>query len=207
MSRYLWSGLMAGILLSLLALAVAGGQTYGWEHRVLAWFAGQRTPLRDWFFIGVTWLGSFYLMGPAALGASLVLARRGLQPSAWVLAAGFYGATVLTFLLKRLVGRARPDGIDPALYASPADGAFPSGHTSHAVAWALGLWWLARQHRRRWQWPVAALLGGFALLVAASRLYLQVHWPTDVAGGALLSIAWCAAVFGSAHRRGTGQPS
>jgi len=202
MGKYAWPGLTAAILLLLLTIAVAGGRTGGWDQRVLMWFAGQHTPVRDWFFIGVTWLGSFYLMGPAVLGASLVLARRGLRPSAWVLAAGFYGAAVLTFLLKRLVGRTRPDGIDPELYAVPADAAFPSGHTTHAVAWALCLWWLARRHRPRWQWSVAASLGGFALLVAASRLYLQVHWPTDVAAGALLTIAWCAGVFAWAHHRG-----
>lgn len=205
MSKYLWSGLVAGILLSLLAVAVAGGQTYGWERRVLAWFAGQRTPLWDGFFNGVTWLGSFYLLGPAVLGLSLVLARRGLRPSAWVLAAGFYGAALLTFLLKRLVGRDRPESGDPALYALPMDGAFPSGHTAHAVAAALGLWWLTRRHRPRWQWPMASVLGGLALLVGISRLYLQVHWPSDIGGGALLAIAWCAGVFGLAHPSNAGR--
>lgn len=202
MWKYSWPGLAAAILLLLLTVAVRGGQTDEWDRRLLAWFAGQRTPMLDSFFAGMTWLGSFYLLAPAVLAATLVMARRGLTPSAWVLAAGFYGAALFTFLLKRLLGRARPDTGDPALVALPADAAFPSGHTTQAVAVALCLWWLARRHRPRWQWPIGSLLGSLALLVANSRIYLQVHWPSDVTGGALLAIAWCAGVFALSHRGG-----
>ncbi len=201
----LWPGLVAWVSLLLLTATVVSGQTLGWDRPLLLWLAAQRTPLWDGFFAGVTWLGSFYLLGPAVLGVSLGLARRGLRPSAWVLAAGFYGTALLTFLLKRLVGRDRPELGDPALYALPMDGAFPSGHTAHAVAAALGLWWLTRRHWPRWQWPVASVLGSLAVLVGISRLYLQVHWPSDVGGGALLAIAWCAGVFGLAHLREAGR--
>lgn len=191
----LWSGLVLGLLLLVLTTAVVAGQIDQFDQRLLAWFAAQRTPLGDQFFAGITWLGSFYLLGPGLLVYTLVLALRGRRRSAWVLAGGFYGAALLGLWLKRLLDRVRPDAVDPVLYALPPDAAFPSGHTTHAVAAALCLWWLVREHRRRWQWPAAVSLASLAGLVAGSRLYLQVHWPSDVLGGALLAVAWCLGVF------------
>lgn len=83
-------------------------------------------------------------------------------------------------LFKKAVGRHRPD---PALLADPlapetASDSFPSGHVCLAVALAFAFYYLAR--KTRWQKPALALGVVIVILVALSRLYIGVHYPTDV---------------------------
>lgn len=113
----------------------------------------------------------------------------------------FLVAEVLTSLsstlLKAVVGRPRPpDGI-----VHPVGSAFPSGHAAYAGATcvALVLLFTAPGPRRRWWWVVAWV--GVAGM-AWSRTYLQVHWLTDVIGGAALGIGISLATFGAAQLRG-----
>ncbi|MFH8931166.1 phosphatase PAP2 family protein [Streptomyces pristinaespiralis] len=87
--------------------------------------------------------------------------------------------------VKALVGRERPlwpDPVDSAHYA-----AFPSGHAMTAVVTCGLLLWLCRRHvaRAAWMWCVAAAAVSVAG-VGFTRLYLGVHWPSDVIGGWLL---------------------
>ena len=103
---------------------------------------------------------------------------------------GFQVALALLFslllcniILKNAVGRIRPfelAGITELLVSLPGDASFPSGHTSASFAAVTAL--ILDKHFLRW--PCLIL----AVLIALSRLYLYVHFPTDVAAGALLGI-------------------
>lgn len=87
-------------------------------------------------------------------------------------------------ILKPLVGRARPFAVNTAvelLTAPPADASFPSGHTAASFAAVFALW---ASGSPLWK-PAAAL----ASVIAFSRLYLYVHWPTDVLGGIVVGAA------------------
>lgn len=87
-------------------------------------------------------------------------------------------------ILKPLVARPRPfayNELVELLVARPADWAFPSGHTAASFA-AVGA--LLAEKSRLWK-PAFAL----AVMIAFSRLYLYVHWPSDVLAGALLGTA------------------
>lgn len=101
------------------------------------------------------------------------------------------GAGVLLYrLMKGRIGRERPFVHHPQirLGAMPLDRfSFPSGHTLHAVAFTL----IAVHHHP----SLAAVLLPFALLVAASRMVLGLHYPSDVAMGALVGAGLAVASF------------
>lgn len=87
-------------------------------------------------------------------------------------------------LLKPLIGRARPFTVSPGmalLVRAPGDASFPSGHTASSFA---AVWALREAGSPLWK-PALVL----AVLIAFSRLYLYVHWPSDVLCGALLGMA------------------
>jgi undecaprenyl-diphosphatase len=89
----------------------------------------------------------------------------------------------LSYLLRQLVGRDRPPLVYPdprPLVSVPHTGAFPSGHSASAFAAATVIAWASR----RLAVPAYVL----AALVAWSRVYVGVHWPLDVIGGAILGV-------------------
>jgi undecaprenyl-diphosphatase len=106
---------------------------------------------------------------------------------------------VLTEVIKFVVGRPRPcTGVLPDVRTligfgcdAELDPSFPSGHASRAFALAafVGL---------RFRWRAGSLAFAFAVLVGLSRIYLGVHWPSDVLAGALLGVGLALAFeFGS----------
>ena len=101
-------------------------------------------------------------------------------------------------ILKPLVGRIRPFAVNTAvelLTAPPADASFPSGHTAASFAAVFAL-----RASGSPLWKPAAVL---ASVIAFSRLYLYVHWPTDVLGGILVGAVagWAGARLADAFRR------
>jgi len=107
------------------------------------------------------------------------------------LTAGVVLQATLVWALKLAVGRVRPWivlGL-PTPFGAPHDPSFPSGHAagSFCVAAFLAVALPAAWPRARgWAWAVTALSIGLAALIALSRVYLAVHFPSDVLVGALL---------------------
>lgn len=170
------------------------GET-GNDERFADWLHGRATdPLTD-VFRTITWLGNFATLLAVALIAVGVLWRRRQQTDAVFVALALIGAQVLSTGMKLGFRRERPFFPDPL--ATESTFSFPSGHAlvSLAVYGSIALL-LARRissPRRR-----ALLLGGTGLLVLAigfSRLYLGVHFLSDVLAGYAAGLAWLALLY------------
>lgn len=154
-----------------------------WDVAGLALLHSVRVPWLDSLFVAVTWLGSLVVLLPLAL---LVWWRWRDDRSAAFVALALVGASALGHLAKLIVARPRPD-LFPPLIAMPEDWSFPSAHAAQVTAFALG--WLLRPGAVPGRIEIAGLLA-VAALVAVSRLYLQVHFPSDVIAGILLAALW-----------------
>jgi len=184
-----------------LADEVHDQETVAFDAPILAWLDAHRTALltRAALFFDVT--GSIYMLGPLSLIVVLWL-WRSWRRAAVFLALSMAGALGLNLAAKVLVGRLRPDLFE-RLSIAPGY-SFPSGHTMVSTAFFLSLllisWRLLPRYR-----PLAVVLGVLLILsVGVSRSYLQVHYPSDVLAGWLLSGAWVLGLnrwFGRRSRR------
>ncbi|QLE75021.1 phosphatase PAP2 family protein [Streptomyces rectiverticillatus] len=150
------------------------------------------------------WLWDPWTMRAAlALAVLWLLRRRDLLLAAWIAGTSALG-TALQQGIKAAVGKDRPSWPDPVATAHYA--AFPSGHAlSATVACGLLVWLLWRYGARARGLRAAAAAGAVSVLgVGFTRLYLGVHWVSDVLGGWLLGGALVAAsvgLFGTVTRR------
>jgi undecaprenyl-diphosphatase len=157
----------------------------------MTWIADHRTSFADDVMSVITAFGS-----PAftfiVLGSSAALALVWRRSPLWFVFFLLCMAAPALYdrFLKQLVERPRPD-ISRVVEVSGFG--FPSGHATSAatVAAALLVWTIAvgPKKARPYAWVAAVT---FALLVGASRVYLGVHWPTDILGGFVLGAGWVA---------------
>lgn len=140
----------------------------------------------------VTALGSVPVLTLLVVSAVLVLWLERRRRAALWLAIAALGALVLNSAFKLLFARERPDLI--AADSLPATYSFPSGHSflSAAVYLTLGALLTHVLPRRRTRTFVLAMAVLLTLLTGASRVYLAVHYPSDVLAGWTLGIAWAA---------------
>lgn len=149
--------------------------------------------LSDW------WVKSLVIIG-AGLVADLA-SRRRLPVGALLATVCYLAAEGLSFRLKLVFDRPRPSLVDPVVHplvAAPHSGSMPSTHaaTAFAAALAVGL------VHPRLRWPLLAL----AVLISFSRVWLGVHYPTDVLAGAAIGAAIALAAW-LLMTRGVGRAS
>lgn len=190
------SGARAALPFWLAALAVLAAGTWwvcpqghcgmgGFDRAGLVLAHEWRGPTLDAWMGGVTWFGSLFLLLPLAVLLAWRLARLGRRIEAAFVLLSLLGASALSHLAKLWVARPRPE-----LYATgvslPWDWSYPSAHAMQVAALALALYLVAARPGRAW----AVTLAAVALLVGLSRVYLQVHYPSDVLVGMLAAFFW-----------------
>lgn len=135
-----------------------------------------------------------------ALVVALVALRRFREASFAALALG--GSGLLNIVAKQFFARERP-----SLWESIApehNFSFPSGHAMGSMTLLVALALLSWP--TRWRWPVIGLMLPFTLVVGFSRLYLGVHYPSDILAGWAVATAWVVAVYLLVYRGGLLRP-
>lgn len=152
-----------------------------WELSVLEWFDSLHGSLLDPVMVGVTYSATSGLIW-FVLGFLMTCSPRWRRCGVSVIVSVIAAYIVVDLVLKPLVCRERPFSVEDfqLLIPPPDSWSFPSGHTASAFAGATAV----LIHSRRWGCVAMA----YAFLVGLSRMYLCVHWPTDVLAGAVIGI-------------------
>ena len=159
---------------------VAEQSTGPLDNAVRGWFLAHQNPVVYRIADVITWIGSPTVMVFVAVAAGVWFYRRQGPSKAGVVVAAPAAGGLLSGVVKLLYGRARPAG---AALLNEHTFSFPSGHAATSAAVMVTLCYvLARE--RKISWPVAIVLGGSVpLIIGLTRLYLDVHWTTDVVAG------------------------
>lgn len=202
----------AGALVALAVLVVLvtrrGGAAIFADQPLQDWSVGHRPALAVAIARAVTYTGT----GPtpyvlAALAGLLALrdatVRQRANAAATALAC-LVGGQVLRLALMTLIARPRPPVGQWATHAS--GWSFPSGHTTTAALSAGLLIGAVLVRTPRFKIALVLLIGSWGVLVGLSRIYLGVHWSTDVLGGWLFGVSWLCLCAGLLARYGPPLP-
>jgi undecaprenyl-diphosphatase len=172
-----------------LADEVVEGDSRRFDRAVLLWIHSNFPGWLDGPMRLVTALGYYWVVIPLLAVAVLAFYRKDWRLSAILLVVSTSGSIVLTTVLKAIFERSRPELFDSGYTASFYS--FPSGHATLAVGFYGTLTLLLAYRLRGYaRWLVAACGVSLVLLIGFSRLYLGVHYPTDVLAGYLAAPLW-----------------
>jgi len=196
--RELLAGFLAAVgalaLFAWLAERVVRKQTIEFDAAIRGWLHGLASPPLTAAFRAITFCGSEYFLVP--FGALLVwrLWTEGSRTAAVLFAVAVAGGEALLGVLKLVFHRPRP----PVFFGleEPTSYSFPSGHAMlsacfFGVAAAIVAARPGTRRRRFWIWAAAVLA---SLLIGISRIYLGMHYPSDVLAGYAAAVIWVAAV-------------
>lgn len=207
-------GLTAGALLGFAQIAdeVVEGEARAIDARILGSLrspADPADPIGPWWvealFRDATALGGVAVLALVSLIALGYLLIDGKHAAALLAALAIGGGTAVSYLLKSLFARPRPDLV--AHLVEVRTSSFPSGHAmlSAVTYLTLGALLARIQPRRRLKVYLLLVALLLTLLVGTSRVYLGVHWPTDVLAGWCVGSAWAMSCWLAAlwlQRRG-----
>jgi undecaprenyl-diphosphatase len=200
--RLLTASLLAGLLAAALALLVLtwlgreiiSGVTPGLDTVVRDAVHGYSSPTMTRIMIAASRYGGPSWLVPIGLALALVFLIRGWPRGALLIAVTLAGAALLNGMLKQSFARARPAAFFD--YPLPSSPSFPSGHAFFAASFlgALAVLVSSRVPRPAWRIAMWVLAAGLILLIGSSRVYLGVHYPTDVAAGYAAAVIWVGAI-------------
>jgi undecaprenyl-diphosphatase len=169
---------------------VRRGATQAFDVAVLRWMGEHQSTTLTAIAIQLTYLGTGIVVMTIVGVAALFLWNTGHKHSARLLLAAVAGSILLNTVLKLFFQRPRP--LVFLWQTTVASSSFPSGHAMSAtVCYGTVAYLVARLQRHRW--ARALTLGGavlLILLICATRMYLGVHYPSDVIAGMLIGLAW-----------------
>lgn len=185
-----------GVLLPLavfvsLADEIHQAEAFHFDHAVLLRMHALASPLLDTLFVGISKFGYQWGVIPVDMLVVVLLLFRRCWREACFAAIAFLGSALLNVFSKQIFQRDRPglwESIAPETTFS-----FPSGHAMGSMTLVSALVLLAWP--TRWRWPVIVGGGCFVLLVGTSRVYLGVHYPSDILAGWCAALVWVLGVY------------
>ncbi len=194
------AGMLAAMLLMILGTLafiaitnyVSSGRANHFDRRVITYFRDHHGPgIVEDIATDITAMGGpgCWLLVTAMISGYLVVEHR-YYTAAWLVATVTSGA-VLTIFLKGTIDRVPPGNMHETnpIHYYPS---FPSGHSmmSAMVYLTLGVILAQLANRRRTKAYILVMAGLIVFLVGVSRVYLRIHWPTDVLAGWAAGIVW-----------------
>lgn len=174
----------------------------GYDRSIMMWVHGLESPVLTTTMSAATELGGLVAVPIIAVLWAGLLWWRGRRRDAALLAAAVIGSTLLNSALKAVFQRDRPDFWQHLAVESSYS--FPSGHAMASMSLAASLVVIAWSSR--WRWPAILLGAVYVLVVGVSRIYLGVHFPSDILAGWCVAVLWVTVVVvvldGAARRRG-----
>jgi undecaprenyl-diphosphatase len=169
----------------------------GLDLSILTAIAKMRRPWLTSIAVDLTALGSITLVVLISVVVLCILLSLKDRLAAWQLLLNSLGAGIWTVIIKNVIERPRPESITPLVQVSGFS--YPSGHSLASASLYLTIALLAVRYlpTTKARVLVFSLAVAVILLVCMSRVYLGVHYPSDVASGASLGIAWALLLAGS----------
>ena len=174
----------------LIAENVATEKVFSWDINFSETLHRQAVPDLDQFMLFITRLGDINILWLMVGFGLLALALNRKTQDFIFLTLTTLGAVAINTVLKLAFHRTRPH-LWTSLRPEPGFG-FPSGHSMGSVTVVAAL--IVLTWNTRWRYPILILGSIVAVLVGLSRVYLGVHYPSDVLGGWAVSIAWVTLV-------------
>jgi undecaprenyl-diphosphatase len=159
------------------------------EKRIMAWVYGHRNPFFDMLFGALTHFGSLKILLPIDLALSIAAVEEGYPRVVLLANLGFFAAVISVYLIKFIISRERPNEVLSA-QELPADPSFPSAHTLQVFSFSIMLWLAIVSISESMHPTLALYLLLLASAVGFSRVYLQVHYLSDIFAGVLLALFW-----------------
>jgi undecaprenyl-diphosphatase len=199
---FLVAGIVAWIFTEL-AEAVQAGATLALDDSALHWMAAHQSVLASTAALEATALGTGTVALMMAVVAGMFLALTDQRKAALLLVAATGGGMALNLLLKLFYHRPRPHILPWATNA--VSSSFPSGHAMNAVIVYGTIAYLAGRLTRSGALRALTQITAVIIIVAisTSRVYLGVHYPSDVVGGVIIGAAWamfCMSALEAAQR-------
>jgi undecaprenyl-diphosphatase len=169
---------------------VSSGRTQAFDDAVLRWIGEHRPVSLEPVMLEITFLGTGTVVMMIVAVSALFLWLSRHRYSAALLLIATLGGILLNHLLKHGFGRPRPQVFEWGSHALSSS--FPSGHAmSAAVVYGTVAYLAARLQKKLWHRAVTMIAAVIVIfLIAATRLYLGVHYPSDVAAGIIIGLAW-----------------
>jgi undecaprenyl-diphosphatase len=176
---------------SAISRTIHGSSGNAFDRAVMQAVGRARHPVSNTFVRGLTFFGS--VIAGVAISGTAVVAFRNRPRIAHQVIAGALGGISAELLIKRFFRRERPTLL--AHLERVKSTSFPSGHSMAAASLYLTLAFVGSRSRRLRPHRAAVIAGAstFASTIGATRVFLGVHWPTDVLAGLALGTAWACA--------------